>query len=599
MSLLRWVIISSILAFAMRPLLGPHQISGHSTYSDLVRAEAFHAAVSHGDWTPRWLPDFYFRHGSPTFHYYAPGGYYLIELLRRLGASPLWALKIAFLLPWLLGAAATYQLAKEVGGTGRWNRGADLALLAYCLAPYLLIDVYMRNGIAEVAGFGLFPCALWATWRTAKKAGASPWLLAILASAGLALSHNITSLVATPILLGLAVAGGDRLGGKRRAAGAVLLGLAVAAFFWLPALLGRDWVTAEQSLTGGYFNYQQHFLDPLGVVTPAGGGPLVIGPQETASIKLGAPLVVALLGALLTLAVPSLRRRLKVPAVVGYFFGAAVLCLFMSTALSAFLWRTLPLLGFVQFPWRFLLPATCLAAPLIGLLPKLAPRRAWRWIRYGLMVLTATVATPYIVRVYLIFEHDPSRPAATATNKPEESVHLPAAKMVGVDPAKAGLVAPHRVLTIEAIRNRGVTGTASHDFLPRGVEQLPGRQPPAAEVVGGAARIVDGGWGSPTYPTVWAEIEAESEARVALGQFWFPGWRAQLDSEPVEVTAEPRRGRLLITVPPGRHRLEAHFGASSLVWIGYGVSLLGWFVVVAGLRRMRRATRPTFILAAE
>ncbi len=598
MRLLKWIVVASILAYAMRPLLGPHQISGHSTYSDLVRAEVFHAAVSHGDWTPRWLPDFYFRHGSPTFHFYAPGGYYLIELLRRLGASPLWALKIAFLLPWLLGAAATYRLAKEIGGHRNERGGAGLAAIAYSLAPYLLIDIYMRNGIAEAAAFGLLPYALWATWRTAKTPGAAGWLAAVLASTALALTHNITSLLATPILLGLALAGGDRQGGKRRAGAAVLLGLALAAFFWLPALLDRDLVAAQQSLTGGYFNYQQHFLDPIGVVTPAGGGPLVIGPQETASIKLGAPLVIALLAALLALSVTRLRRRLKFPAIVAYFLAGAVLCLWMSTAYSALLWRTLPLLGFVQFPWRFLLPATCLAAPLIGLLPGLIPRRGWRWIRLGLMILAVTVAAPYVLRVYLIFEHDPA--AKSERGEPaRESVHVPAVDMAGTDPGKAGLVAPHRVLTVEAIRNRGVTGTASHDFLPRAVELLPGRQPPPAEVIGGRARVVDGGWGSPTYPAVWAEIDAASEAQIALGQFWFPGWRVRLDAEAVRVTAEPRRGRLLVTVAPGRHRLEARFGASRVVWLAYGVSLLGLLVVLAWLRHMRRADRPTFTLAAE
>ncbi len=591
MRLLKWIVVAALLGYAMRPLLGPHQISGHSTYSDLVRAEALHAAVSHGDWTPRWLPDFYFGHGSPTFHFYAPGGYYLVELSRLLGASPLWALKIAFLLSWLLGAAATYRLAIDLGG----RAGATLATLAYGLAPYLLIDVYMRNGIAEVAAFGLFPWVLWATWRTAKGPRLSSWLLAVAGTAALALTHNITSLLATPILLGLALTAGERLRGKGRALTAIGVGLAIAAFFWLPALLDQGQVSAGQSLTGGYFDYQRHFLDPVGMVTPAGGGPLVIGPRETVSIKFGALLVLGLLAALVALCLPRLRHRLKVSGVVAYFVGATLVCLWMATPLSAFLWGHLPLLRFVQFPWRFLLPATCLAAPLVGLLPRLAPRRARRLVRYALISLAVTVAAPYIFRVYLLFEPDPNGPR----QHQGEPVRMPAAQMAGREPAADGLVAPHRLLTIETLRGRGVTGTVSNDFLPSAVERLPRGLPQPAEVVRGDGRLLAGGWG---YPSVWAEVEARGETRVALGQFWFPGWRVWLDGKETPVVAEPGRGRLLVTVPAGRHRLEARFGANGSVRWGYAVSLLGVLALgcgVVGWRRIGGRTNPTDTLAAE
>jgi hypothetical protein len=157
-------------------------------------------------------------------------------------------------------------------------------------------------------------------------------------------------------------------------------------------------------------------------------------------------------------------------------------------------------------------------------------------------------------------------------------------------------VAPHEVLTIETIRARGVTGTASHEFLPRAVTRLPAMQPPAAEVLSGQATVAAGGWG---YPRVWADVDAASEAEIALGQFWFPGWRVRLDGAKVPVRPEPGGGRLLVTVPPGRHRLEARFGASSPVWAGYALTLLGWLALAWLARRESRAARPALTLGAR
>ena len=150
-----------------------------------------------------------------------------------------------------------------------------------------------------------------------------------------------------------------------------------------------------------------------------------------------------------------------------------------------------------------------------------------------------------------------------------------------------------------------MTGTASHDFLPRAATNLPHGAPPPAEVLAGSARVVEGGWG---YPSVWAEIEvsgnaATSPARIALGQFWFPGWRAWIDGEPIKIAAEPSGGRIEVTLPaslsPGRHRIEARFGASRLVWLGRGVSLLGLLALFFLIVRERRIQKSPLTLAAR
>jgi hypothetical protein len=98
---------------------------------------------------------------------------------------------------------------------------------------------------------------------------------------------------------------------------------------------------------------------------------------------------------------------------------------------------------------------------------------------------------------------------------------------------------------------------------------------------------------------VWAEIDAATEADIALGQFWFPGWRVRLDGKGLPARPEPGGGRLLVTVPAGQHRLEARFGASPPVWAGYALSLLGWLALAWLARREKLAARPALTLGAQ
>ena len=111
-------------------------------------------------------------------------------------------------------------------------------------------------------------------------------------------------------------------------------------------------------------------------------------------IRLGwLPFGLALLGL-----VSGILSRNKNKRAQAIFMGVmAVIFIFMSTSLSGFIWENLPLIEFVQFPWRFIgraaLPLAVLAGIPFSVLPELLRNKNLAaWITPLLAAITAVQA---------------------------------------------------------------------------------------------------------------------------------------------------------------------------------------------------------------
>jgi len=579
--MIRWLpalALVFVLAWIVHPLLLPHQVAGHSAYVDLSRSEAFHQAVRGGDLTPRWLPDFYYRYGSPIFNFYAPLTYYVIETFRFIGLSGMWALKLTYLLFWLMASFYMWRLAGEVID----RDGAYAAAAAYLAAPYLLIDAYVRVGIAEFAAFAWLPMILLGLWRSARETSAFGPLLAALAFAGLMLTHNITAMIATPLLLFFALVVALDWKAALKSLSSLLLGMTLAAFFWVPAIIEKKFVHATESLTGGFFDFHHHFLAPKQLFVRFWGyGASKPGLDDGMGFMYGELLWLAVL-----IAVPSClllrvrRETINIRVRVAAFFAAAI-CLLMTLPVSKWLWESLPLIHFVQFPWRFLLPATAFGALLVAALPMLVGERIRRLVVLALVLLALGASVQYLQVRYVYHDVKNNTFAFVMANQ---------LKQVQYEP---DLVRPDHFLTIERIRQLGVTSTAAHDYLPfactRPPEALPAN---AVEASGGNLEILSSSWG---YPFVRAETQALIQEDVIINQFYFPGWQVTIDDAPGVIRVEPETGRMLVAVGPGRHALKVEFKDSPTRLLGklislFGMAIFGIWLWVAFVSRNYYAT---------
>jgi len=528
------------LVTALLPLAVPETVAGHSAMSDRVRAVAFQAAAAAGDRFPAWLPDLYLRHGSPLPSFYAPLGYWLVEALRAATGGVELAFKLAYGAVWLVGAAGAAHAARR-----RFGEGAAVpAAAAFALAPYTLVDVYVRAGLAETTALAIVPWVLAAMARPGRAAAAG----GAVAVAALALAHNLTALMAVAALAVLALCSRR----EARAHGLRLLawGLALSLFFWLPALLEARHLWSERSLTTGFFDYSRHFVAPWNLLPGRTSLSFTIGPSARLPFRFGELLLAGAAAAALLAA----RRGAAARSEAGGLAAAAAVALLLTTSLAAPLWRTLPLIHYVQFPFRFFLLATVFAAPLVGYAVSRVPERRRALAAAAAVALALVVARPWLEARYF-------------------RVDLPTGQAIPLLPGELErarsdprLSSVESYVTLARMRVSPWNGTAGDEFLPRTVTALPepvgGRDaPPAAVAAGDGVSVRASGWG---YPEVWAELAATAPGEIVLHQFWFPGWRVEVDGVARAARPEPGRGRIVVAVRPGDRELRARFGPTPL-----------------------------------
>jgi len=187
------------------PAIWPFYSLGLPASSDgmlhLLRLVLLNHQIQQGIFYPRWVPELALGLGYPLWNFYSPSTYYLAQFFHLLGMDFFLALKAAFATIILIAGAGMYLLARDIFGRhGRWP--ALAAAAAYMYAPYLLTNVFIRGAIAEAGAGALLPLILWSTRRLILEETPRPYVLALAFSlGGLAVTHNITLLLAPPALL--------------------------------------------------------------------------------------------------------------------------------------------------------------------------------------------------------------------------------------------------------------------------------------------------------------------------------------------------------------------------------------------------------------
>ena len=147
-----------------------------------------------GEFPVAWSADFGFGYGMPLFLFYGPLPFYLASLPTLLGIPPLISIKLLIFFTQVLGWLGMYNLMK------RWGRATGLiAATVFVFAPYRALDLYVRGALNELFALSLLPWIphyAWAVTRALKKS----WLGLSFATAALILSHNLTALMALPLL---------------------------------------------------------------------------------------------------------------------------------------------------------------------------------------------------------------------------------------------------------------------------------------------------------------------------------------------------------------------------------------------------------------
>ena len=576
------LIVAALLllsAIISRPFFTFAQVGGHSTFVDYIRSVCWHDLVSQGELFPTWIPTFYTGKGSPIFLFYAPLTYMFVEAIRTWVPTTLAAIKIAYVLWILLSVSGMYVFGKKLAG----RAGGLVAAAVLGFAPYFLLDIYVRNGFAEFACFSLMPWLFLAALHITENPKSVSLFLFALLLAMLVLTHNITAMITAPLLLAfLVVLGwGKNLPAILAAYGA---GVGMSAWFWLPAIREKGLVASAESLTGGYFTYEKHFVYPKQLVWPNWGWqPSIQGPNDDMSLQIG----LVILACVATVAVFAVIRKRLLSRTTGkillLLFGCFAIATLFTTEATAWFWGHLPLLPYVQFPWRFLLLVSFFGASLAAFVPRLVlgdnPIKSHPWLVAALVsALCFAASAGYIKAKYVAYR---------ASNN--ELVLAWTPKELAQQLEQPDVFTSEDVFVVRNLQVMCTTTTAENDYLPLTVKQHPcgmyyGH---IVEAVKGDVEILEK---SQVGTQIKFRYSADAPGTVQVVQFYFPGWKAQMGGRRLPVKPGPENGWIQIDVPPGTGEVNVRFGDTPVRTAGKAISIATLLMLGAWLTIRKEKT---------
>ncbi|MBN1180546.1 MAG: glycosyltransferase family 39 protein [Anaerolineae bacterium] len=568
-----------LCTIAVIPLLRSDVPCTHDGPLHYYRVAQLHHLIQEGGFFSRWLPDLAFGYGYPFFNYREPLSLYLSLGIYLLGFSLPVAFNLVYVLCIVGSAVGAYLLARDLFSAP----AGFVAAVAYAYAPYQFLDALLRGNLLESVALALFPLILWAFRRLVVEGGRRWFVISVLLLVALLLTHNISSLIFVPFLtLYLGIVAWSHRAWRRGVWAVVALGLAMGltAFFWLPALAEQDVVQLHMSRVTRNNDFHYNFLG-LGEILapPAAFDTSLMNPSMTIHLGLvQAALAAAGFAGVLAWARgkrAAIWRERRSGAI--FFAVFTLIFIFMSTEASLWLWEHVPLMPFIQFPWRFVgraaLPAALLTAALVPTLSSMSD------LLFAIRNSTpkncelriANTVVPLFIIGALILTALPNTypPLGYCTEAPYPTIqdvhrYERESRLVGVDPE--GSYFPIWV-------EQRPTGSPLEVQYGEGgpIERFDESTLPA-----GAALL------SADYAINRAELDIETPVpfQARYFAFYYPGWRVQIDGEPVAITPSDSEGLITFAVPSGRHTVALRFGETPLRRAADAISLLSLLLLL-------------------
>jgi 6-pyruvoyl-tetrahydropterin synthase related domain len=478
---------------------------------------------------PRWTSGANHGFGAPAFIFYPP-------LSRTLGAL------LGLLLPWKVVPGVYVWLVLVLAGITMWKcatewlqpRDALVASLLYAANPYLLLTAYKRCNYAELLATALFPLLVWGGLRMGSDNSKAILSLAIVFGA-IWVTDLPAAVIASYSLAGLLLLSALHNRSVRPLlAGSVAIGagFGICAFFLFPAAWERRWVNIDQALKFEWLP-EHNFLFTHNNI-----------PQYV-TFNRGLSFF-ALLVVIVTSIAAVFSRQLRRDAPQDWLLLTVLagVSTFMMFPPSLPLYRILPQLRFVEFPWRWLSPL-CVAYAVLSASAMAQVGR--RWILWSAAAfLVVAVGAVIVHTTWWDFGH---------RHLQELILSMPS-----------------------GLENKGATWASPLGSQPSKLES-------AAPLVA-LSETADDNSGSPVQIQVeqWAperkafSVEASRPLLLKLKLLTYPSWRAKLNGTIVPLQTERQTGQMLLAVPAGLSHVEVQFGWTWDRRVGLALSLITVFI---------------------
>ncbi|HEY6369715.1 MAG TPA: 6-pyruvoyl-tetrahydropterin synthase-related protein [Candidatus Sulfotelmatobacter sp.] len=476
--------------------------SGHDVEFHLYSWLEVLAQWQHGIFYPRWAALAHFGYGEPRFVFYPPASWTLGALLSAI-------------FPWTVASCVYLWIVMVVAGSAmfvlarRWldRRDAIFMAVLYAVNPYHLVIVYWRSAFAELLASCLVPLLVLYVLKAVEDSWRAMVPLALVLAASWLTNAPAAVMIHYSLALLVVFLAWQRRSVKLlvAGAGAVALGAGLAAFYLLPAIYEQRWIDIAQAVSAGS-RPADNFL--FIHTTDA---------DHDAFNRIVTWLAVWEMVVIVVGAWAARRWREAQREVWNVLVGWAIACSVLMFSVTALLWKVLPKMQFMQFPWRWLL---CLSM-VFSLLFTVGLRRWW-WraavVAVSILVIVGAwryAQAPWWDTVADLREMQDNM--ATGAGYEGTDEYTP----VGAEPGAIDKQA--RTITVE-----GPTQASIH------VQR----------------------WDAES-KTFTADMSAADQ--VALRLFRYPAWRVEVNGRVVETAARAETGQMLVPLGAGMNRVEIRF----------------------------------------
>ncbi len=511
----------------------------------------------------RWVPDMGYQYGYPQFLYYPPSVYYLGALLHLFGIQIIDSVKILFISGYIFSTLAMFIFLKAFFNS---NLPAFFGAMLYTYVPYKALEVYVRGALSEFWSLTFFPLIFWAIYQLITKEKLRYMIFLSLFVGLLMITHNLMTMIFAPVALLWCI---TLLILKKR--GRVipkivfggLLGVGLASFYTLPVIFEAKYAHLE-TLVGGYFYWRQHFVDiyRLFISNLFGYGSSGLGHDNNLSLSTGQiQWMVALLGFILALF--FLKKQKNIAILVILFSIVEVGVLFLIHQRSSFIWEKIPVMVYLQFPWRFLTDSIFLLS----------------FLGAGTVFFVSQINKNY-AKIFAV------------------------AVLIGILLLHGQFFKPKEWYGISdkdkfsgPFWEKGLT-VSIFDYLPIYAKLPPNKiAPPQPEVLEGKVKFISYKKGS-NFQT--GEIEVEEDSLIRLPLFDFPGMEVKVDGSRVDHWHDDCRGQeyclglITFKIQKGRHLLEARLKDTPIRTGGNIITLISILTTGYLAFRIKKDEKPNF-----
>lgn len=483
---------------------------------------------------PRWATLAHFGYGEARFIFYPPASW-------TLGAA------LGSFLPWWIVPTAYEWIALTLAGCSMFlfarrfmpRRDATFAAALYTANPYHIVSVYWRSSFAELLVSALLPLLLLVLLRPKKEDRSTVLSLGLIVAAAWLTNVPGAVMVTYSLALLLVVQAFARRSLRPLAIGAMamLLGLALAAFYLLPVLYEQKWIEIAQVLSLGV-RPQDNFIFTF-----------LNNPDHDRFNLLISLVSVAEMVLMAIFWFLSRDWRTRTPELWSMLTAWWVASALLLTPISLLLYRFLPEMRYVQLPLRWLL---CLNVG-FALLVTMGTRR-WLLRAIACFAMLAVLAVVWH-RIQPPWWDDSGDIAELQDHQQDGSGYE------GID-----------------------------EYVPNGVDVY--------EIKKDARHVTfQGNGGSRIRITRWDPESKSFSANVSqpgklvLKLFNYPAWKVEVNHRPVQTALLAVTGQIVIPVEAGDHQVQVTFARTRDRQIG-GLISFGAVILILALMPLNRRLSP-------